>query len=158
MCWFSDKQDQRQRPPESLACPRNRLTAYIGKVLSLSRREDRTVIRIRTDWDTAESVMLKHPGTDDPSKWFLMRGQPFRPEDWPTIEVSRNKLKPDVRATAWVCDDGSNPIVDWQTPSESRRSALRAFGIRTNYRYCAVTLSMRVRWPALNLYMHSSSV
>jgi len=107
---------QRIRPPDGLKCPRNNLTSFTGTVLFYHRRLGRTDIRLRTDEDTTESVVVRHPGTEDPSKWFLLRAGPFKKENWGAIESARGHLHPKMRATVWVCDDGSNPIVDWQPP------------------------------------------
>ena len=110
-------EQRRTAPPENIGCSRDRLTSYEGRVLSYQRRQGRTTIRIRTDWDTTEQVTVRHPGTDNPSKWFLLRREPFRHRDWKFIEVSRNRLRPRMRANIWVCEDGSsNPVVDWQPP------------------------------------------
>ena len=82
------------------------------------RENGRTTLTIRTDWDTTERVELKHPGTDDPSRWFLLRGRPFTADDWKEIEVAPGRLKAKMRASAWVCDDGTNAIIDWDRPRE----------------------------------------
>jgi hypothetical protein len=108
----------RDRPSKYVSCPRDHLTSYTGLVTEYRRENGRTTLTIRTDWDTTERVELKHPGTDDPSRWFLLRGRPFTPDDWKEVEVERGRLKPKLRATAWVCDDGTNAIVDWDRPRE----------------------------------------
>jgi hypothetical protein len=108
----------RDRPSEYITCPRDHLTSYTGLVTGYRRENGRTSLTIRTDWDTTERVELKHPGTDDPSRWFLLRGRPFTPDDWKEIEVERGRLKPKMRASAWVCDDGTNAILDWDRPRE----------------------------------------
>jgi hypothetical protein len=61
-------------------------------------------------------VTLKHPGTDEASQWFLLNANAFESRDWAQIEDTKGKLKTEMRATAWVCDDGRQPIVDWQPP------------------------------------------
>ena len=108
----------RERPPQHVACARDHLTSYAGVVTEYRRENGRTMLTIRTDWDTTERVELKHPGTDDPSRWFLLRGTPFRPGDWKEIEIEPGRLRPKMRASAWVCDDGTNPVVDWGRPRE----------------------------------------
>lgn len=105
---------ERYRPPDKVTCPRNDLTSYQGRVIALDRRRGRTIIRLRTDWETTERVVLTHPDSADASAWFLLKGQPFEPKDWSLIVTEKNQLRPGVRANAWVCRDGSNPIVDWQ--------------------------------------------
>jgi len=108
----------RVAPPAIVKC-RDSLTSYNGRVLYFNRRTGRTVIRIRTDWETTEKVTLHHPNTDDPSKLFLLNGEPFKPSDWRLIERSKNRLRPGMRANIWVCERGNtNPIVDWR-PDET---------------------------------------
>lgn len=107
-------QEGRIRPPDVITCDRNHLTSYTGKVLSYSRRTGRTTLSIRTDWDTTETVTLNHPRSSNPVRWFLLHGETFKQSDWATIESSKSRLRPNMRVTAWVCDDGRNPIIDWQ--------------------------------------------
>ena len=118
---------QRQAAPGTAAgasagtfsCDRNHLTVYTGAVTRYRRATGQTSLRIRTDEDTTESVSLKHPGTDDPSPMFRMRGEPFTAQDWRTIELKKGTLRAGTRASAWVCDDGQ-VMVDWQAPRELR--------------------------------------
>lgn len=77
---------------------------------------------MHTDEDTSEKFILSHPDSADPTKWFLMRGKPFEPSDWERIESAENRLRPNMRATVWVCDDGTTPIVDWLPPGSVQRS------------------------------------
>lgn len=109
---------QRLRPPEKLRCSRDHLTSFSGAVLVLKRNNNETFLRMRTDEDTTETFTLRHPGKRSAAEWFLLRGKLFEPSDWKRIEIRRNKLHPRMRATVWVCDDGSAPVVDWQPPSE----------------------------------------
>jgi hypothetical protein len=106
----------RLAPPDSIKCPHNNLTVYEGRVTSYSRNARRTFLRMRTDADTNESVTIRHGRSTSPAKWFLLRAEPFEASDWKLIERSRGRLRPGMRAHVWVCDDGSNPIVDWQPP------------------------------------------
>ena len=106
----------RVAPPAAVTCPRNNLTAYSGRVTRYSRRAGETTLTIATDWETTETVTLKHPGTDDPSRSFLLNAKAFQSSDWTYVEESKGKLKTGMRATAWVCDEGRQPIVDWQPP------------------------------------------
>ena len=110
------RQPARVRPPIAVECPRNQLTAYTGRVTSWSRRIGQTSMTIETDWDTTEVLTLKHPGTDDAREFFLVSAGPFHSSDWPRIESGIGRLREEVRATAWVCDDGRQPIIDWQPP------------------------------------------
>jgi len=116
---------QRLRPPDRVTCPRNNLTSFSGRVLSFYRSTGRTILRMRTDEATTERFTLKHPKSDDPSKWFLLRGEPFKQSDWALIESARNRLQPNMRAIVWVCDDGTNPIVDWRPPEGGKTPVSR---------------------------------
>lgn len=107
---------QRVAPPEGVGCARDHLTLYSGKVVAYRREAGQTTLRIRTDWDTDETVRIRHPGSIDPSRWFLIGRVPFTDADWPRIEASAGTLKPSMRAAAWVCDDGGPSLVDWQPP------------------------------------------
>jgi hypothetical protein len=107
----------RRRPPEGLACGPNDLTVYTGVVRSYQRELGRTTLSIRTDWDTTETVTIRHAGTDDPSAFFRLLGKPFTAADWPRIERSKGVLRPDVRAAAWVCTNG-RVLVEWEVPPE----------------------------------------
>ena len=106
----------RLAPPPAVTCPRNNLTSYTGRVTRWSRTPGETTLTIATDWETTETVTLKHPDRGDPSRSFLLNAMPFQSNGWTQSEESKNKLKAGMRATAWVCDDGRQPIVDWQPP------------------------------------------
>ena len=107
----------RMRPPGEFACNRNDLTNYVGVVIAYRREMSSTTLRIRTDADTTESVVLPHPGTDDPSALFRFGGKAFTAADWTRIERSKGVLRPATRAVAWVCTDGQ-VMVDWEAPKE----------------------------------------
>ena len=109
---------QRLRPPEKIRCSRDHLTSFTGRILAFKRNNNKTFLRVRTDEDTTEAFTLQHPGKGSAAEWFPLRGKVFEPSDWKRIEIRRNKLHPRLRATIWVCDDGSTPVVDWQPPSE----------------------------------------
>jgi hypothetical protein len=104
---------QRIRPPEKITCSRDHLTSFTGKVLSMKRQNGSTRIRMRTDEETSEQFTLRHP-TDNPSEYFLVWGEKFGETDWKRIETGKNQLRPNLRATVWVCDNSGNPVVDWQ--------------------------------------------
>jgi hypothetical protein len=116
--WSVAAGTQRIRPPEKVTCLRDHLTSYTGKVLSMKRKRGDTRIRMRTDEETSEQFILRHYGTDDPSEYFLMRGERFSASDWKRIEAGKNQLRPNLRATVWVCDRGENPVVDWQPAND----------------------------------------
>ena len=109
---------QRLGPPPSIICPRNQLTVYEGWILDYSRTRARTSMRIRTEAETTESVIIRHDRVGNPAKWFLLKAEPFKEADWNLIESRRGVLRPKIRAHIWVCTDGSNPIVDWRPPEE----------------------------------------
>ena len=106
----------RLRPPPGLTCDRSDLTSYDGRVIAYRRRKGSTFLRIRTNSDTTEEVTIRHPATDDPSEFYLLRGESFTKSDWRRIEKSRNVLRPGMRANVWVCRDHPTvqPVVDWQ--------------------------------------------
>jgi hypothetical protein len=106
----------RVRPPAAVTCDRNDLTVYTGRVTSWDRKADSTTLTIATDWKTTEQVVIKYPVGADPGGSFLMQGKSFAREDWARIATD-GKLKDGARASAWVCRDGRNPIVDWERPS-----------------------------------------
>lgn len=104
----------RLRPPESIKCDPNHLTSYTGRILSYQRSPGRIRLRVRTDEETTENFNLRFPRTADAARWFLLNSQPFKQTDWKLIERSRSRLRSNVRATVWVCDDKSTPIIDWR--------------------------------------------
>ena len=107
----------RQRPPEGVACAPNDLTAYTGVVVAYQRGRDQTTLRIRTDWATTEDATVSHAGAADPMAVFRYAGKPFTEKDWARIELSNGVVRPDTRATAWVCADRT-VLVDWEVPKE----------------------------------------
>jgi len=111
----ADVPASRTMPPPAVSCNPNRLTSYSGVVTEYQRQPSMTRLSIHTDWDTDESVELKHAGSDDPSRQYLLSGRPFTESDWQHIESAPGILKMGIRATAWVCGDGENPtLIDWQ--------------------------------------------
>ena len=116
---------ERVRPPEGFECPLDWTTVYIGSVTRLTRERDRTILDIRTDWDTTERVVVSHAGSDGPDRWFLLRGKPFAPDGWTAIESKPGQLRPGMRASAWVCLDRQNPVVDWNPAAEPQPPPVR---------------------------------
>jgi len=103
-------------PPATLKCDRNDLTSYDGRIVAYRRRRGKTFLRVRTNYDTTEEVTILHPGTDDPSKFYLINGEAFTKGDWRRIEERKGVLKDEMRANVWVCRDkpSSQPVVDWR--------------------------------------------
>ena len=109
-------QEGRMMPPGELKCDRSDLTLYDGRILAYRRRIGTTFLRIRTNFDTTEEVTIRHSRTDDPSKFYLLNGQPFLKSDWPRIERRKGVLKAGMRANVWVCIDNPSiqPVIDWR--------------------------------------------
>ena len=112
--WPPAARSQRLAPPEAVKCPHNNLTVYEGRVVAYRRSAAQTFLRIRTDAGTNESVTVRHARGADPARWFLLWAEPFGPGDWRRIESRRGRLRAGMRANAWVCDDGTNPVIDWR--------------------------------------------
>lgn len=112
---------RRIMPPNSIRCDDNHLTSFTGRILSYKRTPGRVFLRMRTDEATTESFTLRFRRTEDAARWFLMMGEQFKQSDWSLIERSRYRLRQGMRATVWVCDDGTTPIVDWR-PGEGRNN------------------------------------
>lgn len=107
----------RLAPPPTITCDRNHLTSWTGVITGYRRESDRTWLEISTDENTVERTTLGHDGRADASRRYLMRGEPFKAQDWAVIEQSAGVLKKGMRATVWICEDGvTPPIVDWQPP------------------------------------------
>ena len=107
-------------PLPQLKCDRNDLTSYDGRVTAYRRRKGSTFLRIRTNFDTTEEVTIRHPRTDDPSKFYLLNGNAFMRSDWRSIEKSTKVLRRGMHANVWVCrgNPSIQPVVDWQ-PSDT---------------------------------------
>ena len=108
----------RVRPPDGFECPLDWTTNYTGVVTRFSRDRERTILEIRTDWDTVERVVIRHAETEGPERWFLLRGKPFGPDGWKAIELKPGQLRAGTRASAWICLDKQNPVVDWNPVTE----------------------------------------
>ena len=116
---ITEAQERRMGPPATLKCDRSELTSYDGQIFGYRRRRGKTFLRVRTSFDTTEQVTIRHPGTDDPSKFFLINGDPFTVGDWNRIEKRKGVLKNGMHANIWVCRDNPSiqPVVDWRLPS-----------------------------------------
>lgn len=99
-----------------LKCDRNDLTLYDGRVLVYRRRKGSTFLRIGTNFDTTENVTIRHLGTNDPAKFYLINGEAFTKNDWRRIEKRAGVLRPGMRANVWVCrgNPSIQPVVDWR--------------------------------------------
>jgi hypothetical protein len=106
----------RIKPPAALKCDRSDLTLYDGRILVYRRRRGKTFLRVRTNYETTEDVTIRHPGTDDPSKFYLLNGAVFTRDDWDQIEKTKGVLKDTMRANVWVCrgKPSIQPVVDWK--------------------------------------------
>jgi hypothetical protein len=107
----------RLRPPESLKCDRNNLTSFTGRVTSYSRKPGQIVIRMSTDENTKEHFVLRYSENESPVQLFLINAEPFGEGDWVKIESTESHLKPNMRATVWVCQGSKNPVIDWNPPA-----------------------------------------
>jgi hypothetical protein len=110
------QEPRRIGPPAALKCDRSDVTLYDGRVLAYRRRKGKTFLRIRTSFDTTEEVNIRHPGTDDPSKFYLINGETFMRDDWKRIETRKGVLKSGMHANVWVCRENPSvqPVVDWK--------------------------------------------
>lgn len=108
-----DDAASRMATPAAVECPRDRLTSYTGRVVAYQRTAAALSLAIHTDWDTTERVRLAPPALDR----LRLAGKPFTTDGWARIETSGRRLRPGLRATAWVCDTGP-PLIDWQ-PSDT---------------------------------------
>lgn len=114
-------QERRIGPPASLKCERSDVTLYDGRVLAYRRQRGKTFLRVRTSFDTTEEVTIRHPGTDDPSRFYLINSEAFTPADWKRIETRKGVLKSGMHANIWVCRDNPSiqPVVDWRPGGSS---------------------------------------
>jgi hypothetical protein len=103
----------RLRPPELLACPADHLTSFTGVVTAYSRGAELLRLMLTTDEGTTEEFTLRYRAGQDPARWFLYGGGPFKAARWKDIERSPGHLRVRTRATVWICDDGTQPILDW---------------------------------------------
>ena len=107
---------QRLAPPSTLKCSRDHLTSFMGKVAVYQRSRTRIFLRVLTDEMTTENFTLNFKRDEDPTRHFLFRGEEFKANDLKFIELPNSKLRKPMRAIVWVCDDGSNPVIDWRPP------------------------------------------
>ena len=116
-CAHSDAQERarapaRVMPPSDLACDRNDLTSYNGRVIAYHRTADRLSITILTDWETQEVLQVP---MDTVRHSFVVRGRRLAKPDWAAIEQSATEAHAGLRVIAWVClDERTPPVLDWR--------------------------------------------
>jgi hypothetical protein len=107
--------------PSFVTCNRNEVTAYSGEVIAYKSSPATSVLRIRTDAGTTEEVKVTRP-----SESYFVMGSKFADADWKKIEVKNGRLRPHMRAIAWVCGGGAT-FIDWRvgekTPTGDYRAA-----------------------------------
>ena len=108
----------RPTPPPAVTCAPDHLTVFRGRPVQWSRAVGQSTMTIASDSGTTEIVVLKHPDTDDGSQYFLLDTKPFKPTDWTRIEEKPGTLRRDLRVSVWACDDGRQPMIDWQVPEK----------------------------------------
>ena len=101
----------RLMPPAAVACARDNLTSYTGKVTRYTRKDARIRLTIQTDEDTVEKVVF------EPGDKVLLDTREMKADDWGKVETKDGKLKAGMRATAWICQ-GGRPVLDWQPPRQ----------------------------------------
>ena len=72
--------------PAAVSCT-GTLRKLTGPVTHYRRLRGKTVLTIGE-----EMITLRHRGGDDPSRFFLVNGTPFRYNDWNRIEVRKGEL------------------------------------------------------------------
>ncbi len=97
----TDVRSQRLMPPKGLKRSDNNLTSFTGRVLAYRRGATSTTLRMRTDEETTERFTLRYAKKDGPAKWFLLRAEPFKLEDWAVIE-SRNVMASEASASTAI--------------------------------------------------------
>jgi len=103
----------RLAPPAGVTCDRNKLTSFAGTVTNYRRQSGKTTMTIHTSAETVEKITLRHPGSKDPSRWYLIGGTAFTAADWNRIEERKGVVKRELSAVAWVCTGGPT-VVDWR--------------------------------------------
>jgi rhodanese-related sulfurtransferase len=92
--------------PAAVSCS-STLRKVSGPVTHYRRLRGKTVLTIGE-----ETITLRHKGSDDPSRFFLVNGTPFVHNDWNRVEVRKGEARAGIQATAWLCADGTTTI-DW---------------------------------------------
>jgi hypothetical protein len=106
----------RLRPPV-LACDRNQLTSWQGRVTGYRRDRASTWLQISTDEDTVEDTTLATAAPPAAPTAYRIDGVAFAESDWARLETADGTLRDGMRAIAWVCKDGvTPPVIDWKPP------------------------------------------
>lgn len=106
----------RLKPAEPLACSRDQLTSFTGRVTFYRRTPVELRLTLATDEATVEKFKLRFKRGDDAARWFLFAASKFEPQHWSEIERAPGQLKAGARATVWVCEGGAQPVIDWEAP------------------------------------------
>lgn len=103
----------RLAPPPDIACDRNRLTSYSGRVTAFRRASGGDTVTIETDWGSLETFTVGRPGQAGPA--YLLAGAPMQAEDWSTVLNDAGEPRQDLGAIAWVCGDPPEfTVIDWR--------------------------------------------
>lgn len=106
--------DQRVAVPEIEGCGRDNITFFRGEVRGFKRTADAVEITVHTEWDSVEE--LRQPTGKGRAVLYRLGGKPIKEEDWGMIVSEGGAVKPNVRATVWVCEkdgDQAIKIIDW---------------------------------------------
>lgn len=99
--------DKALAPPAAVSCS-STLRKVTGPVTHYRRLPGKTVITIGE-----ETITLRHKGSEDPSRHFLVHGTVFVNNDWNRVEAHKGEVHKGMKATAWLCASG-DPVIDWQ--------------------------------------------
>ncbi|MCA1568466.1 MAG: hypothetical protein LC803_23010 [Acidobacteria bacterium] len=105
---------QRVAVPEIEGCERDNVTFFRGAVRYFKRTTDAVEITIRTEWDSDEE--LRQPTDKDRTVVYRLESKRMEEGNWGLIISKEGTIKPNVRATVWVCErDGEQTIkiIDW---------------------------------------------
>ena len=106
----------RWRVPDYFECDRNQVTSWTGKIGSYWRDNGELSFTLLTDADTHQRLQLKFDTQQQLITHFYIDNRAFEALDWPSLEPSAGKLKPNQRATVWLCLDNSVlPVINWHS-------------------------------------------
>lgn len=108
-------------PPEWINCPRNNLTSFEGKIVSVESKSNGIYLRMETDEATTEEFTIPYSSGDEQGKRFRLRGKPLEQSDWDHIRSADDRIRANMRAIIWACYDNNKKltveVVDWQPPN-----------------------------------------